>query len=148
MTTTSRKNGLSRGWTSAPRACGRPCGSSGRTVAFGVAPIETTYPRPTWAEQDPRQWWTRPRDGGRPALARRMRCAEQVAAIGLDCTACTVRGLRSGRERRCGPHCSGWISARSRRPRRSARRAIRFCATFPAGSRPSGCSQGALAQAA
>ena len=25
----------------------------GRTVAFGVAPIETTYPRPAWAEQQP-----------------------------------------------------------------------------------------------
>ena len=25
----------------------------GRTVSVGVAPIETTYPRPTWAEQQP-----------------------------------------------------------------------------------------------
>ena len=25
----------------------------GRTAAFATAPIETTYPRPTWAAQDP-----------------------------------------------------------------------------------------------
>src|SRR3954452_3108370 len=29
----------------------------GQTVAFGVSPIETTHPRPTWAEQDPDRWW-------------------------------------------------------------------------------------------
>ena len=30
----------------------------GKAVAFGVAPIETTYPRPTWAEQQPLAWWS------------------------------------------------------------------------------------------
>ena len=30
----------------------------GRTVSFGIAPIDTVYPRPTWAEQEPLQWWS------------------------------------------------------------------------------------------
>ena len=35
---------------------------SGRTVAFGISPIETRYPRPTWAEQDPSAWWAAARE--------------------------------------------------------------------------------------
>jgi FGGY-family pentulose kinase len=62
----------------------------GRTVAFGVAPIETTYPRPTWAEQDPLQWWQGAKTAVRDALAKAGASPDQVAAIGLDCTACTV----------------------------------------------------------
>jgi len=62
----------------------------GRPVAFGVAPIETTYPRPTWAEQDPAQWWSAARAAVQKALAQAGAAPEQVAAIGLDCTACTV----------------------------------------------------------
>jgi FGGY-family pentulose kinase len=62
----------------------------GRTVAFGVAPIETTYPRPTWAEQDPGQWWAAARAAVQSSLAQAGAAAEQVIAIGLDCTACTV----------------------------------------------------------
>ncbi|APW59404.1 FGGY-family carbohydrate kinase [Paludisphaera borealis] len=62
----------------------------GRTVAFGVAPIETTYPRPTWAEQDPLQWWQGAKTAVREALAKADATPDQVAAIGLDCTACTV----------------------------------------------------------
>src|SRR5262245_13286760 len=62
----------------------------GRTVAFGVAPIETTYPRPTWAEQSPAQWWSAACTAVRKALADVGTSADRVAAIGLDCTACTV----------------------------------------------------------
>src|SRR5271157_761122 len=62
----------------------------GRSVAFGVAPIDTTFPRPTWAEQDPAQWWSAARAAVQKALAQVGAAPEQVAAIGLDCTACTV----------------------------------------------------------
>jgi FGGY-family pentulose kinase len=62
----------------------------GRTVAFGVAPIETRYPRPTWAEQDPAQWWSAAVSAVRAALASAEATPEQVVGIGLDCTACTV----------------------------------------------------------
>ena len=63
---------------------------NGRTVAFGVQPIETRYPRPTWAEQDPTQWWSAARTAVGQALSKGGVRPEQVAGIGLDCTACTV----------------------------------------------------------
>ncbi len=63
---------------------------SGRTLAYGVSPIETRYPRPTWAEQDPGQWWNAAGEAVQAALARSGVAPEQVVGIGLDCTACTV----------------------------------------------------------
>jgi FGGY-family pentulose kinase len=62
----------------------------GRTVAFGVSPIDTEYPRPTWAEQDPNQWWSSARSAVGQALAAGRVSPGQIAGIGLDCTACTV----------------------------------------------------------
>ncbi|MDG3002706.1 FGGY-family carbohydrate kinase [Paludisphaera mucosa] len=62
----------------------------GKTVAYGVEPIETTYPRPSWAEQQPRDWWRAAKAATRAALAKAGASPDQVVAIGLDCTACTV----------------------------------------------------------
>jgi ribulose kinase len=62
----------------------------GRTVAYGVAPIETSYPRPTWAEQEPESWWAAARSAVRSALDTAGVGPDEVAAVGLDCTACTV----------------------------------------------------------
>jgi len=62
----------------------------GRTAAYGVAPIETTYPRPTWAEQQPLAWWTAAKEAVRRALAQGNAAPDQIAGVGLDCTACTV----------------------------------------------------------
>jgi FGGY-family pentulose kinase len=62
----------------------------GHTVAFGIAPIETTYPHPTWAEQEPLSWWSAARSAVSLALAQGNTRADQVIGIGLDCTACTV----------------------------------------------------------
>jgi FGGY-family pentulose kinase len=63
---------------------------SGRTVASGVAPIETTYPRPTWAEQQPLAWWAAAKQAVRLALAQGSAKPDEVVGVGLDCTACTV----------------------------------------------------------
>jgi FGGY-family pentulose kinase len=62
----------------------------GRTVAFGVEPIATAYPRPGWAEQDPRRWWEAAGLAVRAALAGGEVRADRIAGIGLSCTACTV----------------------------------------------------------
>lgn len=62
----------------------------GRTVSIGIAPIDTTYPKPGWAEQDPKEWWSAARDAVRNALEQGSVSADQVVGIGLDCTACTV----------------------------------------------------------
>jgi FGGY-family pentulose kinase len=63
---------------------------SGRTVAFGVSPIETRYPQPSWAEQDPTDWWSAAREAVARAVELKRVKPEQVVGIGLDCTACTV----------------------------------------------------------
>ena len=68
----------------------------GRTVSFGIAPFDTTYPRPTWAEQEPLQWWSAARAAIGLALARGDVDPGQVVGIGLDCTACTVVACDSG----------------------------------------------------
>ncbi len=62
----------------------------GKTVAFGVSPIDTSYPRPSWAEQDPYQWWSAAQQAVSRALASGGISPDQIAGIGLDCTACTV----------------------------------------------------------
>src|SRR4051812_20428833 len=62
----------------------------GRTVSFGVAPIDTDYPRPTWAEQDPAQWWAAARSAVGQAMTAAEIRPEEVGGLGLDCTACTV----------------------------------------------------------
>lgn len=62
----------------------------GKTVAFGVCPIETRYPRPAWAEQDPASWWAAAEKAVRQAIQAANAAPEEVVGIGLDCTACTV----------------------------------------------------------
>lgn len=65
-------------------------GLNGASIAFGVEPIETKYPGPAWAEQDPNQWWTAARNAVGKALSQGCIEPESIAAIGMDCTACTV----------------------------------------------------------
>lgn len=70
----------------------------GRTLAFGVAPIETTYPHPAWAEQAPANWWSSARQAVRQALEAARVEPGQIGGIGLDCTACTVVACREDGE--------------------------------------------------
>jgi FGGY-family pentulose kinase len=67
---------------------------TGRTLSYGVAPLDTTYPRPAWAEQDPAQWWSAAREAVGKAVASAGVKPERVVGIGLDCTACTVVACR------------------------------------------------------
>ena len=62
----------------------------GRTITSGVAPIATSYPRPTWAEQQPSEWWGAAKNAVSEALSSDSIRPDEVVAIGLDCTACTV----------------------------------------------------------
>jgi FGGY-family pentulose kinase len=63
---------------------------AGSCRAFATAPLDTFHPHPTWAEQDPAQWWRAIQTAVPAALAKAGCKAEDVAGIGLDCTACTV----------------------------------------------------------
>ena len=79
--------GIDVGTQSLRAALFRP---DGLPAGFAVAPIATTYPRPTWAEQVAESWWSAAIEAVRAVLTSSGIRAEQVAGIGLDCTACTV----------------------------------------------------------
>ncbi len=68
--------------------------ATGNCKAFATGPLETFHPQPGWAEQDAAQWWQAAQQAIPQALARAGVAAEQVAGIGLDCTACTVLPCR------------------------------------------------------
>jgi FGGY-family pentulose kinase len=61
---------------------------------WATAPLDTTHPQPTWAEQDVNQWWRAARAAVPDAVGRARAAPEDIAALGLDCTACTVVACR------------------------------------------------------
>ncbi len=64
--------------------------AEGNCRGFGTGPLDTFHPHPGWAEQDARQWWQAACSAVPLALDRAAATADQIAGIGLDCTACTV----------------------------------------------------------
>ena len=68
--------------------------AAGNCRSFATSPIHTTYPQPGWAEQDASQWWQAAREAVPQALTRGQFAANDIAGIGLDCTACTVLPCR------------------------------------------------------
>jgi len=67
--------------------------ASGAPLAFGVAPYPTTFPHPSWAEQQPDDWWEALGAAVRSALSQAGAAAADVAALALDTTCCTVVAL-------------------------------------------------------
>ena len=65
----------------------------GAIVASATRPLRTTFPKPTWAEQDPEDWW----QGALATLTEILQAAavnpRDIAALSYDCTACTVVAL-------------------------------------------------------
>ena len=84
--------GLDFGTQSVRAALVKP---NGQIVAFGTHALETTYPKPAWAEQSPAQWWAGLSIAVREALAKANARPEQIRGIGLDTTACTVVACRA-----------------------------------------------------
>ncbi|MBI1322775.1 hypothetical protein GC170_06280 [bacterium] len=67
----------------------------GKIVAFGTSSLDTTYPKPAWAEQSPAQWWDGAAAAVRAALEKAGAKPERIRGIGLDTTACTVVACRA-----------------------------------------------------
>jgi FGGY-family pentulose kinase len=65
----------------------------GTVIASATRPLQTTFPRPAWAEQDPEEWWR----GAMATLQEILQTSRvnpnEVAALSYDCTACTVAAL-------------------------------------------------------
>src|SRR5438128_6697610 len=69
--------------------------ASGNGRAFASAPLDTVHPQPAWAEQDANQWWRAACTAVSQAVDQAEVKREQIAGIGLDCTACTVIPCRA-----------------------------------------------------
>ncbi len=69
--------------------------ADGNCRGFGTSPLDTFHPQPGWAEQDANQWWQAACAAVPAALSSGAARPEQVAGVGLDCTACTVIPARS-----------------------------------------------------
>ena len=63
---------------------------SGAPLAFASHPYATAFPRAGWAEQDPEDWWTALGAAVRAAVAEAGVRPDQVDALALDTTSCSV----------------------------------------------------------
>jgi FGGY-family pentulose kinase len=64
--------------------------ADGTCRGYATAPLETTHPKPGWAEQDADEWWRAACRAVPGALAAAKAPPDDVAGVGLDGTACTV----------------------------------------------------------
>lgn len=64
--------------------------ANGHALAITGSPLHTTFPRPTWAEQQPSDWWNALCQVVPACLAQAGVQAAQITAIALDATASTV----------------------------------------------------------
>ena len=70
---------------------------SGTPLAFASTTYKTHFPAPSWAEQDPNEWWDSLGKSVRKALLDSGIAADQIAAMAVDTTCCSVVALdRSG----------------------------------------------------
>lgn len=66
---------------------------AGRPLAFAAQPYATAFPRPSWAEQDPRDWWEAAGRAVREAVRSAGVEPGAVSALCADTTCCSVVAL-------------------------------------------------------
>ena len=66
---------------------------TGTPLAFAASSYRTDYPQPSWAEQDPNDWWRALGEAVRQARQQAGVSKQDIAAIGLDTTCCSVVAL-------------------------------------------------------
>ena len=67
--------------------------TTGKPLAYASMNYQTNFPYPGWAEQDPRDWWKALSVSVRKAIQESGITAEQVAAMTVDTTCCSVVAL-------------------------------------------------------
>jgi len=83
----------------------------GDLVASAATAYKTDFPNPGWAEQDPRDWWRALAASVREVMDRSHVRPEQIAAICVDTTCCSVVALdQAGEPLR---PCLIWMDVRS-----------------------------------
>ena len=66
------------------------CGADGALLATASAPYATRFPRPGWAEQDPRDWWRSIGEASRACMARAGADPARIEGISFAATSSTV----------------------------------------------------------
>ena len=107
----------------------------GRPLASVATPYKTDFPNPSWAEQNPEDWWACMGQSVKGAVAKAGVSPADIIAMSVDTTCCSVvaldaagkplaplhdldgRALRRGSRR--GRRHEGSLSARQRRRRRA-----------------------------
>ncbi|GAB4814271.1 hypothetical protein N2152v2_001317 [Parachlorella kessleri] len=66
---------------------------AGTPVAFASSSYPTSFPHPSWAEQDPADWWQGLGEAVRQCVAQAGIDAANISAVCIDTTCCTVVAL-------------------------------------------------------
>ncbi|NPV51990.1 MAG: xylulose kinase [Firmicutes bacterium] len=85
---------------------------TGQLVIFHVSEYPVNFPRPGWAEQSPDDWWRAMVWAVRGAINKSGLKAEDIAALGLDTTCCSVVFMDSKRKRVLRPSLI-WMDVRA-----------------------------------
>lgn len=85
----------------------------GHVLGSHATAYETLFPHPSWAEQNPQDWWAAMGQSVRGALAKARVAASDVIAISVDTTCCSVVALDAGGNP-LRP-CMIWMDVRSAR---------------------------------
>ena len=67
--------------------------ASGNPLAFASSAYKTEFPKPSWAEQNPEDWWQALGSSVRQAVSEARVSPSHIAAICLDTTCCSVVAL-------------------------------------------------------
>ena len=62
----------------------------GKQIDFASCEYKTYFPRPGWAEQDPKEWWEALKTAFRKVMQKSGVSKEEIKGIGIDATCCTV----------------------------------------------------------
>jgi FGGY-family pentulose kinase len=65
----------------------------GKPLAFAATAYSTQFPEPSWAEQDPNDWWRALGSSVRKAVAEAGVRPDQVSGMAVDTTCCSVVAL-------------------------------------------------------
>ena len=65
----------------------------GRQKGSHASEYQTQFPKPGWAEQHPEDWWRSMGEATRGALAAAGIASDQVIAMAVDTTCCSVVAL-------------------------------------------------------
>ncbi len=85
---------------------------NGEVVSFCGSSYTTVFPKPGWAEQNPNEWWQALVKAVRGAVQESGLKAEDIVAIGLDATCCSVVFMDSKKDKVLRPSLI-WMDVRS-----------------------------------